>query len=263
MQRAGSRCRALAVTATAIGRCMGRRDSDFRHLSRDQNLRLKVRGPSYVSRRSIVRAARNALLLGSLWATLPLLFFSNASAGGQVIIACLCAGMLGGGAFAFASLRVAAIAFTVPIVVGSAIAIGRSGDQAYLLVALLMISYIAVLLRGVFVHATQIARRVSEQIQAERKVRSDELTNLPNRLAFFEGLESAFARSVRLNEHFAILYLDLNDFKNVNDRLGHVTGDKLLVQVGQRIKACVRNVDLVARLSGDEFAVIVAQPTSA
>ena len=90
-----------------------------------------------------------------------------------------------------------------------------------------MISYIAVLLKGVFVHATQIARRVSEQIQAERKVRSDELTDLPNRLAFFEGLESAFARSVRLNEHFAILYLDLDDFKNVNDKLGHVTGDKL------------------------------------
>ena len=63
--------------------------------------------PSYVSTRAIVRAVRNALLLGSLWAMLPLLFFSNASAGGQVIIACLCAGMLGGGAFAFASIPAA------------------------------------------------------------------------------------------------------------------------------------------------------------
>jgi diguanylate cyclase len=227
-----------------------------------KNLGVKVKRPSYVSRRAIVRAARNALLLGSMWATLPLLFFANASAGGQIIIACLCAGMLGGGAFAFASLPAAAIAFTIPIVVGSTIAIGRSSDPAYLLVALLMISYIAVLLRGVFVHAAQIARRVSEQIQAERKIRLDELTDLPNRLALFEGLESAFARSARLNGQFAILYLDLNDFKNINDKLGHVIGDKLLVQVGQRLMACVRDGDLVARLSGDEFAVIVAQPTS-
>src|SRR5271156_1114938 len=82
-----------------------------------KNRRPGAEKPSYVSRRAVVRAARNALLLGGMWATLPLLFFSNASAGGQVIIACLCAGMLGGGAFAFASLPVAAIAFTVPIVV--------------------------------------------------------------------------------------------------------------------------------------------------
>ena len=226
-----------------------------------KNLRVKVKRPSSVSRRTIVRAVRNAFLLGGMWATLPLLFFANASPGGQVIIACLCAGMLGGGSFAFASLPAAAIAFTIPIVAGSSIAIGRSSDPAYVLVAVLMVSYVGVLLRGVFVHAAQIARRVTEQVGAERKIRLDELTDLPNRLAFFEGLESAFARSIRLYERFAILYLDLNDFKNVNDRLGHVVGDKLLVQVGQRIKACVRDGDLVARLSGDEFAVIVAQPT--
>ena len=105
--------------------------------------------PSYVSTRAIVRAVRNAFLLGSLWAMLPLLFFSNASAGGQVIIACLCAGMLGGGAFAFASIPAAAIAFTTPIVIGSAIAIGRSGETAYILVSVLMVSYITVLLKGV------------------------------------------------------------------------------------------------------------------
>jgi hypothetical protein len=152
--------------------------------------------PSYVSRRAIVRAARNALLLGSAWATMPLMFFANASPGGQVIMACLCAGMLGGGAFALAGIPAAAIAFTAPIVIASAITIGRSGDVAYFLVAVLMISYISVLWRGIYVHASHIARRVAAQVTAERKVRRDDLTGLPNRLAFFEALESAFGRLV-------------------------------------------------------------------
>jgi diguanylate cyclase len=130
--------------------------------------------PTYVSARAINRSIRNALLLGALWATLPLLFFANASTGGQVIIACLCAGMLGGGAFALASIPAAAIAFTAPIVIASAIAIGRSGEAAYLLVAVLMISYISVLWRGIYVYASQIAKRVTDQVIAERRARCDE-----------------------------------------------------------------------------------------
>jgi diguanylate cyclase (GGDEF)-like protein len=198
-----------------------------------------------------------------LWATLPLIFFADASPGGQVIIACLCAGMLGGGAFALASIPAAAIAFTAPIVVASAITIGRSGDTAYVLVAVLMISYISVLWRGIYVYASQIVKRVAEQVNAERKVRQDELTSLPNRLAFFEELESAFSRLARFREQFAVLYLDLNDFKIVNDRCGHATGDKLLVEVGRRLRECVREVDLVARLGGDEFAIVVANAQDA
>ena len=219
--------------------------------------------PSYVSRSTIFRTARNALFFGSLWAMLPLLFFSNAAPGEQVIIACLCAGVLGGGTFVLASVPAAAIAFTAPIVVASAIAILRSADPKFLVVAVLMISYVAALWRAVCVYASQIAKRVAEQVQVERRVRRDELTSLPNRLAFFEELKSAFARLDRLHERFAVLYLDLNDFKGVNDRFGHAVGDKLLMQVGQRLTDCVREVDLVARLSGDEFAVIVADAKDA
>jgi diguanylate cyclase len=228
-----------------------------------KNRRSTYTKPTYVSGTTITRTARNALLFGSLWAMLPLLFFPNASPVGQVVIACLCAGVLGGGTFVLASVPAAAIAFTAPIVVASAIAILRSGNSEYLVLAVLMISYIAALLRAVFAYASQIAKRVTEQVQIERKVRRDHLTNLPNRLAFFEALEGAFARLARWHEQFAVLYIDLNDFKAVNDRFGHAAGDSLLVQVGRRLSACVREVDLVARLSGDEFAVIVADAKDA
>ena len=219
--------------------------------------------PTFVSAHTISRAIRNSLLLGILWATLPLIFFADASPGGQIIIACLCAGMLGGGAFALASIPAAAIAFTAPIVVASAITIGRSGDVAYALVAVLMVSYISVLWRGIYVYASQIVQRVGEQVKAEREVRRDELTSLPNRLAFFEELENAFLRLTRCHEQFAVLYLDLNDFKIVNDRCGHGAGDKLLVEVGGRLRESVRQVDLVARLGGDEFAIVVADVSDA
>ncbi len=212
---------------------------------------------SYASRSAVFRAIRNALLLGSLWGAVPLTFFSGASPGGQVVIACICAGMLGGGSFVLAGIPAAAVAFTAPIVIACAIAIGSSGDVAYFLVAVLMVSYISLLWRGIYVYALQLARRVFAQVNAERKIRRDELTNLPNRLALFEALESAFARLARFGEAFALLYIDLDDFKSVNDRHGHVAGDKLLVQVAQRLKNCAREIDVVARLSGDEFAIVV------
>jgi diguanylate cyclase len=219
--------------------------------------RTTLAAPAYVSAHTISRAIRNSLFLGILWASLPLIFFADASSGGQLIIACLCAGMLGGGAFALASIPAAAIAFTAPIIVASAITIGRNGDVAYALVAVLMTSYVSVLWRGIYVYASQIVQRVGEQVKVEREIRKDELTSLPNRLALFESLENAFSRLTSSHEQFAVLYLDLNDFKLVNDRCGHAVGDKLLVEVGSRLSASVRQTDLVARLGGDEFAVVV------
>ena len=220
--------------------------------------------PASVSAKTIVRATRNALLLGSVWATLPLIFFAESSPGGQVIIACLCAGMLGGGAFVLASIPAAAIAFTAPIVIASAIAIGRSDDAAYFLVAVLMVSYISVLWRGIFVYASQVVTRIAAHVNAERNVRRDHLTGLPNRTAFFEALEGAFLRLANHGEQFAVLYLDLNDFKVVNDHFGHTTGDKLLVEVGRRLGECVSEFDVVARLGGDEFGIaVIAIPDAA
>jgi diguanylate cyclase (GGDEF)-like protein len=95
--------------------------------------------------------------------------------------------------------------------------------------------------------------------------RHDPLTSLPNRRLFQERLDQALARVDR-GERFAVLCLDLDHFKRVNDTLGHDVGDTLLRAVAERLQACVREVDTVARLGGDEFAILqenVTDPDSA
>ncbi len=102
---------------------------------------------------------------------------------------------------------------------------------------------------------------ITERTRAEEKIRHmarhDGLTGLPNRAAFRDEMEQALKR-VRRRQMFGVLCLDLDNFKNVNDTLGHVVGDKLLCAVAKRLKDLVRETDMIARLGGDEFAVLQA-----
>lgn len=85
----------------------------------------------------------------------------------------------------------------------------------------------------------------------------DPLTNLPNRMLFFDRLTNAINRSKRSKTKVAVLFFDMDNFKRINDTLGHSIGDELLVETGKRIISCMREYDTVARLSGDEFAVLL------
>jgi len=102
---------------------------------------------------------------------------------------------------------------------------------------------------------------ITERRRAEAKVahlaRHDLLTNLPNRVLFREQLDDAFSLLKR-GQTFAVLCLDLDHFKEVNDTLGHPVGDELLKAVARRLRACVGEADVVARIGGDEFAVVQA-----
>jgi diguanylate cyclase (GGDEF)-like protein/PAS domain S-box-containing protein len=116
---------------------------------------------------------------------------------------------------------------------------------------------------GRITHFVATGKDVTEQVRTRRKLDHlafhDQLTGLPNRALFRDRLEQAMARARRENHLVALMFLDLDRFKNINDTLGHGAGDRLLVQVAERLRTCVRQTDTVARLGGDEFTVIMEQ----
>jgi diguanylate cyclase (GGDEF)-like protein len=100
-------------------------------------------------------------------------------------------------------------------------------------------------------------RRAEERIA--HMAHYDALTGLPNRVLFSELLEKQLGE-LRQGERFAVLYIDIDEFKSVNDTLGHPIGDELLKAVASRLRSCIRETDFVARLGGDEFAVVQTAP---
>ena len=102
-----------------------------------------------------------------------------------------------------------------------------------------------------------ITERKQVAIQIERLAFYDVLTSLPNRRLLVDRLQRAMAVVSRSGAQGALLFIDLDNFKDLNDTLGHDTGDQLLLQVAQRLVACVREADTVARFGGDEFVVLV------
>ncbi|KWT95111.1 sensor domain-containing diguanylate cyclase [Candidatus Magnetominusculus xianensis] len=104
---------------------------------------------------------------------------------------------------------------------------------------------------------------ISERKEAEEQLQHiahfDLLTDLPNRFLFFDRMNQAIEQAKRYSHSIALLFLDLNRFKSVNDTLGHHAGDILLKETAKRLTNCVRHVDTVARMGGDEFNIILSK----
>jgi diguanylate cyclase (GGDEF)-like protein/PAS domain S-box-containing protein len=118
-------------------------------------------------------------------------------------------------------------------------------------------------IKGVVLTIRDITERKKLEDQLTHQAFHDGLTSLPNRALFRDRLDHALARSVRTGWDPAVLFIDLDDFKSVNDGLGHGCGDELLVAVAKRLVSALRSADTVARLGGDEFAVLIEDAADA
>lgn len=107
---------------------------------------------------------------------------------------------------------------------------------------------------GVF---SDITETITQRANLEHLAYHDPLTELPNRALFTDRLTQALAQISRSNGMLAVCYFDLDDFKEVNDTLGHDAGDQLLVELAQRLRSCLRESDTIARMGGDEFALLL------
>lgn len=110
---------------------------------------------------------------------------------------------------------------------------------------------------------TDITAQVESQQHIEHLAHYDPLTDLPNRVLFRDRLNHAVTLASRENRKIAVLFLDLDGFKKVNDSIGHRAGDTLLVEVARRMRACTRSSDTISRLGGDEFALVLERIESA
>jgi diguanylate cyclase (GGDEF)-like protein/PAS domain S-box-containing protein len=111
--------------------------------------------------------------------------------------------------------------------------------------------------RGLFAVTSDITEHKREQERIRYLAQHDSLTGLPNRMLFYDRLAQAMRSAKRNRDSVALLYVDLDAFKAVNDNLGHDAGDALLVSVARRLRDVVRDSDTIARLGGDEFTVIL------
>src|SRR5262249_31057454 len=134
-----------------------------------------------------------------------------------------------------------------PTMVNEALAVVRTGSDGS----------IVRMVRAFDNERTRLQRELKrEQARLAFEALHDALTGLPNRKLFFDRLAHALARSVRKTFATAVIFIDIDDFKSVNDKHGHLVGDQLLTAIGSRLLDNVRASDTVARLGGDEFVVL-------
>ncbi len=213
-----------------------------------------------------------ALATGILWGLCGSIVVMDPSPTQIVFAVFILGGMMAAGIVSNSSYRPAMMVFMLPAMTPLIAMLFVDRDAAHIEMALMLIAFTSVLMvvgrninRSII---ENIRLRVDESILYERlrasqaealKVaRYDVLTGLANRGVFVEALEEAIARARLGDNGFAVIYLDLDHFKDVNDTLGHPVGDELLRAVADRLRLNTRATDTVARFGGDEFAVIVA-----
>ncbi len=211
------------------------------------------------------RATAGAVASGIIWGFAGGFLFPADDMARQAVLAFVLAGMAAGAVTTLSSLRFAVSAFLaltlLPLMINF-LAIGTGMGLIMGFMTLLFLGSLHITARRMnhtimesleMRHANELAER-----HTRHQAHYDELTHLPNRRLLGERMGQELARSRRHGDMGALLFLDLDHFKNINDSLGHPAGDQVLKQVAQRLRQRVRGEDTAARLGGDEFVVLLS-----
>ncbi len=204
------------------------------------------------------------LLSGLAWGAAGFLLYDSQNMLNQSLLAFVIAGMCAGGIVSVSAFIEAGATFLAASLLPFTVRLLMEGSPETQVMALMAMLYLIMM--------TAFARRVNLTVigglemtylrskaedTIERQALFDELTGLPNRRLLQDRLGQALARAKRNNTQAALLFLDLDFFKRVNDSLGHSAGDELLVEVGKRLSSFLREADTAARLGGDEFVLLL------
>lgn len=133
-------------------------------------------------------------------------------------------------------------------------------EEIFVLGSILVVGLLVFAWRGMRERKHELVLRVAAEREAHQSARQDTLTGLPNRRLFAERAGEALNSSWARGTECAVLFIDLDGFKPVNDTLGHTAGDAVLVVIADRLRSCVPEPGMVARLGGDEFAALLETP---
>jgi len=221
-----------------------------------------IKSPATVRRRLTV--FRVGLILSTMLWGVNILLVMDTTTEHELFVGYLLAGLAAGSALLYSIEFICAIAFAVFSLIPVIIFYLLSGNSFFALVGTSGIFYATFLIVSIKTVNRRLIEGVllrDETVKNAEKIEQlafyDLLTGLPNRRLLLERLEHAFVQSWRTGKRGAILFLDLDNFKKLNDTMGHDVGDILLIKVAERLKESVRESDTVSRFGGDEFVMVL------
>ncbi len=226
--------------------------------------------PKTTSKRAVRKLTAAAVIFALPWAYLVIAYLGQLSQGVELILVAVIAGMTAAGSLHLSRIYPAAIAYLSTLTLAGIISCFLLGTPEYYLLAGLVLSYAIFLVKVINVSAqmsidrTLAIQSLKEKIvemdktkaDLEKFAMEDPLTSLPNRREFHARLTSAIDDAKLQGTAVSLLLCDLDHFKNINDISGHAAGDTILVKIADRLKATIPDHDIVARIGGDEFAII-------